>query len=98
MTTFAAGGNRFAPLPALATAGRDLLYLVLGLPLGVAFFTFAFTGLALAAGLAITLIGVPVLVLTLLVSRRIARLERARAGLVVAAPIPADRPLAGGAV
>ena len=98
MTTFAAGAGRFAPLPALATAGRDLLYLVLGLPLGVACFTFAVTGLSLAAGLAITLIGVPVLVLTLLASRWIARLERARARLVVAEPIPADRPLAGGAV
>ena len=98
MTTFAAGAGRFAPLPALATAGRDLLYLVLGLPLGVAFFTFAVTGLSLAAGLAIMLIGVPVLVLTLLASRWIARLERARARLVVAEPIPADRPLAGGAV
>src|SRR2546423_358839 len=98
MTTFAAGSNRFAPLPTLATAGRDLLYLVLGLPLGVALFTFAVTGLSLAAGLAITLVGAPVLVLTLLASRWIARLERARAALVVAEPIPAVRPLAGGAV
>jgi hypothetical protein len=98
MTTFAANQSRFAPLPGLATMGRDFLYLVLGLPLGIAFFSFAVTGLSLGAGLAITLVGLPVLVLTLLASRWIARVERARAGLVVDVPIAADRPLSGGVV
>ncbi len=98
MTTFAANQSRFAPLPGLATMGRDFLYLVLGLPLGIVFFTFAVTGLALGAGLAITLIGIPILVLTLLASRWIAKGERARAGLVVDEPIAADRPLTGDGV
>ena len=98
MTTFAATDSRFAPLPGLATIGRDFLYLVLGLPLGIVTFTLAVTGLSLAAGLAITLVGIPVLVLTLLAARWIAKLERARAGLVVDEPIPAERPLSGGVV
>jgi Putative sensor len=98
MTTFAANPSRFAPLPGLATVGRDFLYLVLGLPLGIATFTFAVTALALSAGLAITLVGIPLLVLTLLASRWIARFERERARLVVDEPIAADRPLAGGAI
>ena len=83
MTTFAANQSRLAPLPGLATMGRDVLYLLLGLPLGVAFFSFAVTGLSLGAGLA---------------SRWIAKAERARAGLVVDEPITVDRPLTGGVV
>jgi hypothetical protein len=98
MTSFAATDSRFAPLPDLATIGRDALYLLAGLPLGIAFFTFAVTGLSLAAGLLITLVGIPVLVLTLLASRSIARFERARAGLVIAAPARADTPLTGDVV
>lgn len=92
------GRRRFAPLPRLATAGRDLLYLVLGLPLGIASFAFAVTALSLSAGLAITLVGIPLLVLTLYVSRWIARVERARARLVIDEPIRADPPLPSGAL
>src|SRR3954467_15498579 len=95
MTTFAANHSRLAPLPSLATMGRDFLYLVLGLPVGIAAFSFAVTAFALSAGLAITLVGLPLLVLTLLASRWIARLERERARLVVSEPVATDRPLSG---
>jgi hypothetical protein len=98
MTDFAATGSRFAPLPGLAQTGKDLLYLVLGLPLGIATFTFAVTALSLSLGLAITLVGIPLLILTLLVSRWIAKLERARAGLVVDGPVDAGAPLTGGTI
>ena len=99
MTDFAASTSaRFAPLPGLATIGKDFLYLVLGLPLGIATFTFAVTALSLALGLAITLVGIPIFILTLLASRWIARLERARATLVVDEPVTADAPLTGGVV
>ena len=90
--------TRFAPIPRAATMARDFAYLVLGLPAGIAAFTFAVTGLALGAGLAITLVGVPILLLTLLATRWIARFERARARLVVGEPVTADRPLTGTAV
>jgi len=70
MTDFAASAtSRFAPLPSVATAGKDFLYLVLGLPLGIATFTLAVTALSLALGLAITLIGIPLFILTLLATR-----------------------------
>jgi hypothetical protein len=92
-------GARFAPIPGLATMGRDFTYLVLGLPLGIAAFTFAVTGLSLALGLAITLVGIPVGLATLLGCRWIARFERLRAGLVLDAPIPSsERALEGGAL
>ena len=95
----AAPAARFDPIPGLATMARDFAYLVLGLPLGIAAFTFVVTGLSLGAGLAITLVGIPVLLGTLLVSRWIARLERMRAGLVLDAPIPSrERALEGGAL
>jgi hypothetical protein len=98
MTEITAAEPRFAPLPGLAQTGKDFVYLVLGLPLGTATFTFAVTALSLSAGLAITLVGIPLLALTLLAARWIARMERARARLVVDDPIPAERPLTGGAL
>jgi hypothetical protein len=98
MTTFAANHSRFAPLPSLATVGKDFAYLVLGLPIGVAVFSFAVTAFALSAGLAITLVGIPLLILTLLASRWIAVFERERARLVVSEPVVADRPLSGSAM
>jgi len=95
MTTFAANQSRFAPLPSLATVGKDFTYLVLGLPIGVAVFSFAVTAFALSAGLAITLVGIPLLILTLLATRWIAKAERERARLVVSEPVTTDRPLSG---
>jgi hypothetical protein len=98
MTDFAATDTRFAPIPSLAQTGKDFLYLLLGLPLGIATFTFAVTALSLSVGLAITLVGIPLFVLTLLASRWIAKLERARAALVVDEPVVVDAPLTGGVV
>ena len=95
MTTFAANQSRFAPLPSLATVGKDFTYLVLGLPVGIAAFTFAVTAFSLSVGLAITLVGLPLFVLTLLASRWIAKLERERARMVIDEPVVADRPLSG---
>jgi Putative sensor len=79
--------GRLAPIPRPAVMARDFTYLVLGLPLGIAAFTIAVTGFSLAAGLLITLAGIPVLVVTLLAVRALAALERKRAGWVLAAPV-----------
>jgi hypothetical protein len=67
----------------------DFAYLVLGLPLGIASFTVVVTGLSLAAGLLITLVGIPVLMATLLAARGFAVVERARARLVLGEPVAA---------
>jgi hypothetical protein len=66
----------------------DFAYLVLSLPIGIAAFTVAVTGISLAAGLLITLIGIPVLLLTLLACRGLAAVERTRASLVLGEPVP----------
>jgi Putative sensor len=79
--------GRLAPIPRPAVMARDFTYLVLGLPIGIAAFTLVLTGLSLGAGLAITLAGIPVLLLTLLVVRGIAAIERSRANWLLGEPI-----------
>ena len=79
--------GRLAPIPRPAVMAADFTYLVLGLPLGIAAFTIAVTGLALSAGLMITLAGIPVLVVTLLVVRAFAAAERKRAEWLLGTPI-----------
>src|SRR4051794_29645535 len=68
-------------------AGRDLIYLLSGLPLGILTFTVAITGLSLALGLAITLAGIPILLATLYAGRWMADLERRRAAWALEVPI-----------
>jgi hypothetical protein len=81
----------------LRNAGLDATYLIVGLPLGIVTFTVAITGLSLAAGLAITLLGIPILLATLVVVRWFAAIERRRAALLLGEPIEApERPLQGG--
>jgi Putative sensor len=55
---------------------RLLLYLLLGLPLGILDFVLLVSGFSLGLGLLITLIGIPILVGTLLVAQALATLER----------------------
>jgi signal transduction histidine kinase len=54
----------------------DLLYAGIGLPLGVAGFTFVVTALSLSVGLAITLIGFPLLAIALVLARWFGAMER----------------------
>ena len=95
MTEISVADTRFAPLPGVKQTAKDFLYLVLGLPLGIVTFTFVVTALSLSLGLAITFVGIPLLLLTLAASRWIARIERARAVLVVDDAVAPDRPLEG---
>ena len=69
--------------PGAALVARDALYLTAGLPAGVVAFSVLVTGLSLAAGLAITLLGIPVLVATLFAARVMGDVERRRAGWVL---------------
>src|SRR5207245_2250319 len=59
------------------------VHLLADLPIGAAAFTLATTALSLSAGLAITLVGLPLLVVTLVVARQYARFERARLRLLL---------------
>src|SRR4051812_3719667 len=87
-TVALAGRSRAEWAAAWATRlGLDTAYLLLGLPAGVIAFTVVVTGWATALGLAITLIGFPIALATIVVSRGMANAERWRAALVLGAPI-----------
>jgi hypothetical protein len=87
-----------APLYAPA-AMRRLTYHLLGLPLGTAYFTWLVTGLSTGIGLAITLIGIPLLTLVLASVRPLMAAERAVANALLDAelpPVPLAPPAEGG--
>jgi len=54
----------------------NMLYLFLSFPLGLAYFIFLVTGLSVGIGLAITLVGIPILVLMMFAWRGLGRLEQ----------------------
>jgi Putative sensor len=68
--------------------GTILLYHLLGLPLGIAYFVWLVTGFSTGFGLLITLIGIPLLTLVLASVRPLAALERALANELLGAEIP----------
>ncbi len=70
---------------------RDALYLLLSFPLGIAYFVFLTTGIALGAGLTVTLLGLPLLALMMVAWRGLGTLERALANGLLRAAIPAGR-------
>ncbi len=71
---------------------RNLLYLTLSFPLGIAYFVALTFGLALGMGLAVVVIGIPILIAVVLASRPVAAFERLLANrlLTVEIPPPAD--------
>jgi signal transduction histidine kinase len=75
------------PRALLRRLGLDTVYLVLALPMGILTFTVVVTGWSLALGLLITLIGLPVAMMTIYASRWMAWIERRRAALVLGEPI-----------
>ncbi|OEV03728.1 sensor domain-containing protein [Streptomyces oceani] len=58
--------------------GRQLSYLITGLPLGIAGFVIAVTGFTTGVGSLVAWLGLPILVGTLLAARGLARVERRR--------------------
>jgi signal transduction histidine kinase len=71
----------------LGRLGKDSLYLITGLPMGILTFTIAVTGWSLGLGMLITLIGFPILLLTMIVVRGLSHVERGRAALVSDEPL-----------
>ena len=65
------------------------MYLLLNLPIGIGTFTVIVTGFALGFGLLITLIGIPILIAMLYVSRGMGTFERVRAKLLLGVDVPA---------
>nr|WP_243741150.1 sensor domain-containing protein [Streptomyces sp. 8K308] len=69
--------------------GRELAYLLAGLPVGVVAFVVAVTGFSLGVGGFAAVFGVPVLAGTLVAARAFARGERARVAAVTGHAMPA---------
>jgi signal transduction histidine kinase len=85
--------------PFEARTWKETIYLLLSMPIGIATFTVIVTGVSLGFGLLITLIGIPILIATLYVSRWMGSFERGRAALLLDAEVPrpyrADPPSGG---
>ncbi|MFJ2738942.1 sensor histidine kinase [Streptomyces sp. NPDC087440] len=81
--------------PFEARAWRELLYVLLSLPLGIVGFTFAVTTLSLGAGLLVTFIGIPVLAAGLMTLRGLGSVERTRARALLGLDVEAPRPVRG---
>ncbi|MGI8623913.1 MAG: sensor domain-containing protein, partial [Solirubrobacteraceae bacterium] len=78
-------------------AVRDLAYMALGLPLGLAYELLVVGGLLLGAVLGVVWLGLPVLVAATALVWRCAALERALANRLLRARIPPLAPLPVGA-
>jgi signal transduction histidine kinase len=74
--------------PFEARTWRETLYLLLNLPLGIVTFTVIVTGFATGLGMLITLVGIPIIVLTIYVSRWMGSVERARARAFLGIDVP----------
>jgi signal transduction histidine kinase len=83
-------------MPSPRRLALDLAYLLLGLPLGVAAFTWVVTGWSVSLSTLVIWVGVPLTALTILGTRLLASVERHRGALLDGAPWPSRyRPLAG---
>ncbi len=74
--------------PFEARTWKETAHLLLNLPIGIATFTIIVTGFALGFGLLITLIGIPILIAMLYVSRAMGWFERLRAALLLDVEVP----------
>jgi signal transduction histidine kinase len=73
-------------VPILRQLGVDTAYVLVGFPLAVMSFVLLVTGLSLGGGLLVTIIGFPILGLTLLIARGFAEVERWRITPVLRIP------------
>ena len=78
----------YRPL-ARARTWKESTALLLGLPFGIAWFVILVTGLSVSFGLLVTLIGIPLMVLTVSFGRVIGIVERAKARGLLDADLPA---------
>ncbi len=67
---------------------KETIHLLLNMPVGIATFTIIVTGFATGLGLLITLIGIPILIAMLYVSRAIGWFERGRAKVLLDLDVP----------
>ena len=70
----------------------NILYLLLGLPLGIAYFVILVTGISLGFGLVVIWVGVPILLLVFAVSWALCQFERVMTISLLKEDIPATHP------
>jgi Putative sensor len=89
-TPFASEPSRRAVLrPLITTRGwTAVTHHLLGLPLGIAYFTWLVTALSIGAGLAITIVGIPILTLVLASVRPLLAAERTLSNALLGTEIP----------
>ena len=75
--------RQFVTAPVRVSTYKRLVYLLLAFPLGMAYFVAFTTASSLGIGLAFTLVGIPLLVLTLLAATGAAELEARLAGVLL---------------
>tara|TARA_Y100000310_G_scaffold300737_1_gene336652 strand:- start:124 stop:795 length:672 start_codon:yes stop_codon:yes gene_type:complete len=77
----------------------NILYLLLGLPLGIAYFVVLVTGISLGFGLAVIWVGLPILLLVFLISWALCQFERVLTNTMLKEDIPpmarSGQPVAG---
>jgi hypothetical protein len=83
---------RFFTAPIEVRTYTNLFYLALAFPLGLFYFIFLLTGLALGFGLTIIWVGLPILAVVLAASWGMAALERRLAMLLLGAEVPPMTP------
>jgi len=74
---------------------RAIVYLLLGLPLGILGFVVVVVGLSVGLGLSVILVGIPVLAATMVSVRALADLEGKLASVLLGAEMQARSPLGG---
>lgn len=74
--------------PVRSRTYRNLTYVALSFPLGMGYFLALVTGLSLSVPLTVALVGVPPFLLTLLLARGLAAIERELAGSVLGLTVP----------
>jgi Putative sensor len=80
---------RVALRPLITARGwTSLTHHLLGLPLGTAYFIWLVTGLSTGLGLAITIVGIPLLTLVLAATRPLLMLERGLANALLGTSLP----------
>jgi hypothetical protein len=80
---------RIALRPLITARGwTSLTHHLLGLPLGTAYFIWLVTGLSTGLGLAITIVGIPLLTLVLAATRPLLMLERGLANALLGTHVP----------
>ncbi|NEU55986.1 sensor domain-containing protein [Halorussus sp. MSC15.2] len=88
-TTLRDAATTLVGVPVRAQTYRNLIYLALAFPLGLAYFVGLTVGFSLGVGLAFTWVGIPILLATLAVASALARVEAGLANCLLGTDVRA---------